>query len=217
MEMSPEAKANQKIWWILQSLEEEFTLAGKGNHIDRASWVSNFREIHEIPVSQIYDVLTTMQFDWKILDPLYVSMKDEGIKDIDSIRGIYPLFNQVYEKYQKLNEVLVSTVLSGEKLLFQSKVNTITFTDKNGKSQSSDFNKNTSEYLILSHLAKNKGERFNISDLAGVLKDSRSSAIDADPKQRVIDKVKAIRNKLGKEVIKSMPNGYVVDSEVVII
>ena len=216
MEMSPEEKANQKIWWILQSLKEEFTLAGKGNHIDRASWVSNFREIHNIPASQIGDVLMTMQIDWRILDPLYVSMKDEGFKDIDSIRGIYPLFDQVYEKYQALNKAITPKIASGGKLLFQSKCDTVTFIDKNGESQSADFSKNTSEYRILSHLAKNKGEAFNTPALIDLLKDPRELAVEASESQRVIDKIKAIRKKLGKDAVKTVSGGYSIECEVVI-
>ncbi|MDO8487555.1 MAG: hypothetical protein Q7S45_04625 [Candidatus Curtissbacteria bacterium] len=131
-------------------------------------------------------------------------------------------FDEFYKLYTKKIGKLVNRgeweeEVSRIRLVFDSTKDTVAYINLNGEKREDTFKKNTSEFRILSHLAQNKGVQFSTSKLTDVLKDARMSIGDADPKQRVIDKIKAIRNKLGKEVIISTPNGYVIDYEVVML
>lgn len=89
-----------------------------------------------------------------------------------------------------------------------------TFTNQKGMVREATFVKNTSEYSILVFLAEHIGTPIETNTLISQLKSARENANYADEKQRVIDKIKAIRKKLGKEIISSTPNGYLLDCEV---
>lgn len=104
-----------------------------------------------------------------------------------------------------------------ERLIIDSKNMTATYISQAGISKNAPFKKGTSEYAILLHLAQNKNIPYDTVQLVDKLKDARQSAGYTAPGKRVIDKISAIRKKLGKEVIKSTPNGYVIECEIVMI
>lgn len=160
--------------------------------------------------------------EWRAIDIKQDIFEDENKDDYFSImtfRIEYPKFDQTYEKFRKLNEAIPDRKKSGARIVLNLNKGDVIYTDSEGKDHEAKFNKNTSEYLILLYLARNKGSVFSTSELIdenlSLLKGARDHAEDASPKQRVIDKIKAIRKKLDKDVIKSESGGYVVDCEVI--
>ena len=176
-----------------------------------------------------YPIFTEHEFDVadeeKILDSLITNGVLEHTQPVRTIivsekdpylqQNIYDfwvnkkLFLELYEKLGK-------NVLDKRrgKLLISNDGQT-TYTSVKGTAKTAKFNKNTSEYLILDHLAMNPGIAVETTRLIDKLKTNRNNADYADPKQRVLDKIKAIRKKLGNEIITTTPNGYILDCEVV--
>lgn len=74
---------------------------------------------------------------------------------------------------------------------------------------------NTSEYKILMYLVENHRIPIEMSKLIDQLKAARTNANYSDKKQRVLDKITAIREKLGHELIKTTPKGYKIDCKIV--
>lgn len=131
-------------------------------------------------------------------------------------------FGKFCERYTKKVESLVTKgEWRGEKrkarLIFSNGDGTVTYTLPDGKETKAEFRKDTSEYRILIHLARNKGVPQSTSELieANLLKEARKNVDYDDQKQRVIDKIKPIREKLGKDLVKKKPDGYVIDCDVV--
>lgn len=89
------------------------------------------------------------------------------------------------------------------------------FISSNGAKKIGLFRTETSEYKILMHLVSNHHVPFQTGKLSDQLNDPRGKADNPDKKQRVLDKIRAIRKKLGDELIKTTPKGYIIDCEII--
>lgn len=114
-----------------------------------------------------------------------------------------------------INEALQKHTQTKPKLIFYKREGKIQHMPLDGESSEDEFKEGTNEYNILLHLANNTGMPFLTGQLVQYLKEVRQGADSPDPKRRVTDSITAIRKKLGKTVIKTTPNGYKVDCEVI--
>lgn len=104
--------------------------------------------------------------------------------------------------------------LATPKLRINAAKNEFQFTSSNGSANQKSFRRNTSEFQILMYLIDNHRIPVETGELIKKLKPRRKNTKYADPKQRVIDKITAIRKSLGTEVISTTPNGYIIECEI---
>ena len=89
------------------------------------------------------------------------------------------------------------------------------FTSSKGITKTTNYlHTNTSEYKILMYLVENHRVPVEVSNLINQLIDPRRNSDEPDGKQRVLDKITAIRKKLGSELIKTTSKGYKIDCEI---
>lgn len=116
--------------------------------------------------------------------------------------------------YLKRHEYLTFDKSITPKLTIIVRESIFEYASTDGNTSSVQFKPTTSEYKILISLVGSR-DPINTSQLTNFLNEPRKDAEDADPKQRVRDKIKSINKKLGKDLIKRKADGYVIDCEIV--
>lgn len=129
------------------------------------------------------------------------------------VQGNLPSFLEGKE-YLTIDSAVPSTTTE-PKLLVKKDGAGFEFTSSNGAKKIGLFRTETSEYKILMHLVTNHHIPFQTGKLSAQLNNPRENADNPDIKQRVLDKIRAVRKKLGDEVIKTTPKGYVIDCEII--
>ena len=128
-------------------------------------------------------------------------------------QGNLPSFLEGKE-YLAIDNTFPSTTTK-PKLVIKKDGAGLEFISSNGTKKMGLFRTETNEYKILMYLITNHRIPFQTGKLSDQLNVSRRNADDADKKQRVLDKITAIRKKLGEELIKTTPKGYVIDCEII--
>lgn len=93
--------------------------------------------------------------------------------------------------------------------------NEISFQSKTGTIKRTTFTPNTNECAILMYFIDHQHQKFQSHQLVEHLINEPRGQSNPEPRRRVKDAVKAIRDKLGKEVIITDKQSYYVDCEVV--
>lgn len=93
--------------------------------------------------------------------------------------------------------------------------NEISFQSKTGTIKRTTFTPDTNEYAILMYFIDHQHQKFQSHQLVNNLMKEPRGQSNPEPKRRVKDAVKAIRDKLGKEVIITDKQSYYMDCEVV--
>ncbi len=100
-------------------------------------------------------------------------------------------------------------------LIVNQSSNEFSFQSKSGIPKKATFTNDTNEYAILMYFINHQHQKFQSHHLVDQLPKKPRGQSNPDPKRRVKDAVKAIRDKLGKEVIATDKQSYCMDCEVV--
>lgn len=139
----------------------------------------------------------------------------------ERVLSIFPIMNRLNEysklvdkeiKRRKLPKLKNDSQEVKQRLQFDVKKGLAYFVGLDGISKTAPFRNGTSEYNIFMFLINNSHAPATTSILISELEKIRGGGVDVpDEKQRVIDKIKAIRKKLGKAVITTTTNGYLLN------
>lgn len=97
--------------------------------------------------------------------------------------------------------------------IYQSN-NEFIFQSSSGTQKKATFNPGTNEYSILKYFIDHLHQNFQSHDLLEFLVKGPRNQTNPEPKRRVKDAIKAIRDKLGKEIITTKKQFYSMDCEV---